>query len=297
MALGSDGMGVVVDIGPNVSEHLMKQRVIVNPGQGWDSDLEGPESPKGYLTLGASPAGTGTMQQYLLADQADVMSCPEHLTDAEAAAIPAAGLTAWRALMVRSQNAHPGRNILVPGIGGGVALFVMQFALAAGCNVYVTSSSTEKLRRAKELGATGGVLYTEEHWESKLATLLPRERRQFDTIIDGAGGDIVKSGVKLLRHNGTIVSYGMTVGPTMPFTMKAVIKNINLVGTTMGSRNDFSDMIEFIRTQTIRPIVSHIVHGMDDLDEIEGLFGILHKGSQFGKLVLQIREGSNASRL
>lgn len=119
MALGSDGMGVVVDIGPNVSEHLMKQRVIVNPGQGWDSDLEGPESPKGYLTLGASPAGTGTMQQYLLADQADVMSCPEHLTDAEAAAIPAAGLTAWRALMVRSQNAHPG------GISWSLALVVV----------------------------------------------------------------------------------------------------------------------------------------------------------------------------
>ena len=158
MALGSDGVGVVIDVGPKASGLWMRRRVLINPGQGWISDLEGPESPRGYLTLGASPAGTGTMQEYMLVDQADIVSAPEYLTDAEAAAIPAAGLTAWRGLMVRSQNALSGRNILVPGIGGGVALFVMQFALAAGCKVYVTSSSPEKLQRAKELGATGGVL-------------------------------------------------------------------------------------------------------------------------------------------
>ncbi|KAK5054519.1 hypothetical protein LTR84_001410 [Exophiala bonariae] len=297
MALGSDGVGMVVDIGPNASGLWMNRRVIVNPGQGWVSDPEAPESAKGYLTLGASPAGTGTMQQYMLVDQADVVSCPEHLTDAEAAAMPAAGLTAWRALMVRSKNAFPGRNILITGIGGGVALFVLKFALAAGCNVYVTSSSVEKLRRAKELGAAGGVLYTEPDWESKLASLLPQDRKQFDAIIDGAGGNIVKSAARLLRNNGTIVAYGMTVSPTMPFTMKALIENIQLVGTTMGSRKDFFDMVELVRTQRIRPIVSHVVYGMNNLDEIEWLFRLLQEGSQFGKLVLQIRESSKTSNL
>ena len=287
----------MIDVGPKASGLWMRRRVLINPGQGWISDLEGPESPRGYLTLGASPAGTGTMQEYMLVDQADIVSAPEYLTDAEAAAIPAAGLTAWRGLMVRSQNALSGRNILVPGIGGGVALFVMQFALAAGCKVYVTSSSPEKLQRAKELGATGGVLYTEPDWEMKLEAMLPQERRRMDAIVDGAGGDIVKSAVKLLRDNGVIVSYGMTVGPTMPFTMKALVRNIQLMGTTMGSRKDFNDMVEFIRSKRIRPVVSNIVHGLDDLDEIEGLFHMLHKGSQFGKLVLQIREDTKGSRL
>ena len=118
-----------------------------------------------------------------------------------------------------------------------------------------------------------------------------------DAIVDGAGGDIVKSAVKLLRDNGVIVSYGMTVGPTMPFTMKALVRNIQLMGTTMGSRKDFNDMVEFIRSKRIRPVVSNIVHGLDDLDEIEGIFHMLHKGSQFGKLVLQIREDTKGSRL
>ncbi|KIV96765.1 hypothetical protein PV10_00586 [Exophiala mesophila] len=299
MAMGSDGVGVVVDMGPQASGLWMRQRVIINPGQGWVSHPEAPESPEGYLTLGASPAGTGTLQQYMLVDEADVVMAPEHLSDAEAAAIPAAGLTAWRGLMARSQNAVPGRNILVPGIGGGVALYVLRFAVALGCRVYVTSSSSEKLRRAKELGAAGGVLYTEPDWESKLLALLPAERKTFDAIIDGAGGEIVKSGVKLLRNNGVIVSYGMTVSPTMPYTMKALVRNIQLVGTTMGSRKEFHDMMQFIRTHKIHSNVSTVVQGLtvEKADELEELFRILAKGSQFGKLVVQIWQDGRESRL
>lgn len=299
VAMGSDGAGVVVDMGPQASGLWMRQRVVINPGQGWVSHAEAPESSKGYLTLGASPAGTGTLQQYMLVEEADVASAPEHLSDAEAAAIPAAGLTAWRGLMVRSQNAVAGRNILIPGIGGGVALWVLHFAVALGCRVYVTSSSQDKLRRAKELGAAGGALYTEPGWESKLLALLPAERSSFDAIIDGAGGDIVKSGVKLLRNNGTIVSYGMTVGPTMPYTMKALVRNVQVVGTTMGSRKEFLDMMQFIRTHKIQSNVSQVVRGLkvEVADEIEELFRILDKGSQFGKLVVQVREDARESRL
>ena len=290
IALCCDGVGQVVDIGPEASAVWLKCRVCINPGSGWLTDPDSPESPEGYLTRGASAGGMGTLQQYILVDQDDVVAAPEHLNDAEGAALPAAGLTAWRALMARSQNAFRDRNILVPGIGGGVALFVMQLALAVGCRVYVTSSSEEKLSRARALGATGGVLYTRRDWETELLALLPSTRKRIDAIIDGAGGDIVKSGVRVLKHNGVIVSYGMTIGPTVPFPMKAVLRNIQLVGTTMGSRKDFHDMVGFVGMKKIRPVISHVVRGIDEMNEVENLFRIMAQGTQFGKLVVQLRD-------
>ncbi len=287
-ALGSDGVGVVVDVGSQASGRWIGKRVIINPGLGWASDSEGPESPEGYLTLGASLAGIGTLQEHVLVHQGEIVDVPDHLTDAEAAAIPSAGLTAWRAVMVRCQNALAGRNILITGIGGGVALFALQFALAAGCRVFVTSSKEEKLRRASELGAAGGVLYTQPGWEMQMVGLLPKDRPLFDAIIDGAGGDIVKSGVKLLRQNGTIVCYGMTQRPSMPYTMKAVGRNIQLAGSTMGSRKEFFAMLDFIRLHKIQPLVSEVVQGLDDMDQLERLWETIAQGTQFGKLVVQI---------
>ena len=288
IALGSDGVGTVIDVGQSASGRWIGRRVTINPGLGWASDPEAPETPEGYLTLGASLAGIGTLQEYVLVDQAEIADVPDHLTDVEAAAIPAAGLTAWRAVMVRCQNALAGRNILVTGIGGGVALFALQLAVAVGCRVFVTSSKEEKLRRARELGAAGGVLYTQPDWEMEILELLPKDRPLFDAIVDGAGGDIVKSGVKLLRQNGTIVCYGMTQGPSMPFTMKAVARNIQLVASTMGPRKEFFAMLDFIRLHKIKPLVSEVVQGLDDIDQLERLWKTMAKGAQFGKLVVQL---------
>ena len=103
------------------SEKWLHKRVVLNPGRGWDSHPKAPESENGYMTLGASPAGTGTLQEYVIVDERDVFATPGHLSDVEAAALPTAGLTAWRALMINSKNAVSGQNILVTGIGGGVA--------------------------------------------------------------------------------------------------------------------------------------------------------------------------------
>lgn len=136
----------------------------------------------------------GTLQEMVAFPASDVELAPEHLSDAEAAALPLAGLTAWRALSTKSANAEPGRNILITGIGGGVALMVLMFAVAKGCNVFVTSSSAEKIDRAKSLGAKGGVIYKdEEGWPKTLRKLLPKDRPFLDAVIDGAGGDIVSS--------------------------------------------------------------------------------------------------------
>lgn len=197
----ADGAGVVTATGSNpAAKKWLGKRVVVNPGQGWKDDPDGPESPTGYAILGGTKLNPrGTLAEVMCVDESEVEESPSYMSDVEAAAVPLTGLTAWRALMVKSGNAKPGRNILVTGIGGGVAIMALLFAAAAGCRVYVSSSSEEKLTKAKELGAAGGINYKEKDWDKKLMAMLPNDRKYLDAIIDGAGGDVVLKGMKMLK--------------------------------------------------------------------------------------------------
>ena len=277
----------------SASDFSPGQRVLINPGTGWISSSTAPEGP--YAVLGGtSSTPLGTLQEFISVPILDVVHCPPHLTDAEAAALPLAGLTAWRALVTKSNNAEPGRNILVTGIGGGVALMVLLFAAARGCHVFVTSSSDEKIEKAKTLGAKGGVLYTdEEGWPKRLKSLLPVDRPYLDAVVDSAGGDIVGSTWKIMKLGGVVVSYGMTSlnQPTLP--MQAVMKNIELRGSTMGSRREFEDMVRFVGKKGIRPVVGWVLEGIENLEGIDGLFEQLKAGSQFGKLVVRVAGGAD----
>lgn len=200
--MGADGVGVVVGAGPDVSGQWQGKRVILNPGVGWKDSPDGPEDPKGYRIMGGTKAyNKGTMQEFVAIEEGEVEEAPEHLSDAEAAALPLTGLTGWRALVSKGgeRNSGKGAAVLLTGIGGGVALVALRFAVARGADVYVTSSSQEKIQKAVELGAKGGVSYKEEGWEKKLLGMLPSGKTSFDAIIDGAGGDAVEKGAKLLK--------------------------------------------------------------------------------------------------
>ncbi|KAI9841982.1 MAG: hypothetical protein M1837_007548 [Sclerophora amabilis] len=228
----ADGAGTVVATGSTPSAQLDAQwkgkRVVLTPGRGWADAPEGPEGGS-YAILGGTKASPlGTLQEFITVDAGEVEEAPAHLSAVEAAALPLTGLTTWRAVFTKSGNAEPGRNLLITGIGGGVALMALQLASAAGCNVFVTSGSAEKLRKAKELGAQGGVNYKEEGWEKKLVEQLPAGRKYVDAVIDGAGGDIVDKAAKILKVGGVIVSYGMTLGPKISCPMSAILKNIEV---------------------------------------------------------------------
>ncbi|KAL8889533.1 MAG: hypothetical protein Q9215_003187 [Flavoplaca cf. flavocitrina] len=272
-------------------------RVLINPGSGWLTNPEGPE--EAYTVHGGtSTSPLGMLQEYVAVPATEVEPAPDHLSDEEAAALPLAGLTAWRAFSTKSANAEAGRNILVTGIGGGVALMVLLFGVARGCNVYVTSSSTEKIERAKSLGAKGGVRYTDEAgWPKALRQLLPLDRPFLDAVIDGAGGDIVTSSWKLLKLGGVIVSYGITsiAPPTLP--MQAVMKNIELKGSTMGSRREFGEMVRFVREHQIKPVVGRVVAGINNLGGIDELFNDLNEGRQFGKLVVGMSDSNKVVQI
>ncbi|PGG96620.1 hypothetical protein GX51_07745 [Blastomyces parvus] len=295
----ADGVGTVVSAGPDVTEphSWLQKRVILNPGTGWLDSEEGPESPTGYAIMGGTKFNTkGTLQEYVTIDVSEVEEAPAHLTDVEAAALPLTGLTAWRALVTKAgaKNSSQGAAILITGIGGGVALMALRFAVARGVHVVVTSSSEEKLKLAVGLGAKGGVNYKEPQWEKKALELLPAGKKNYDAIIDGAGGDSVEKGVKLLKAGGILSVYGMTVSPKMPFTTPAFLKNIEVKGSTMGSRKEFRDMVRFVNEQKIKPIISRVVQGIDNLKAIEGLFDDMKNGSQFGKLVIEIANSGDS---
>ncbi|KAI1394121.1 oxidoreductase [Hypoxylon trugodes] len=292
----SDGCGTVVEVGSEVPSGslLIGKRVILTPIRNWDSAKDGPEEPSKFGAIGGSVASPiGTASDYALLTPADFEPAPAHLSAHEAAALPLVGLTAWRALSTKILNGDlqsaAGRNILITGIGGGVALSALQFASALGANVYVTSGDPSKLERAKSLGAKGGVSYREAAWDKQLAALLSPSRPYLDAVIDGAGGDVVARSVRLLRPGGIIAVYGMTVGPKMDWVMTAVLKNVELKGTTMGSRAEFRDMVNFVREHQIRPVVSRVARGgLADIAGVDSLFEDMRHGRQFGKLVIEI---------
>jgi len=294
----ADGYGVVTSVGSSASKSWLGKKVILTPGRGWKDSPDGPESRTGYAVLGGTKTcPLGTLQEVICVDENEVEEAPAHLTPAEAAALPLTGLTGWRALVSKSGNAEKGRNILVTGIGGGVALNVMQFAVGMGANTYVTSGSQDKIDKAKSIGAKGGVSYKAEGWEKELRKQLPKDRPFIDAIIDGAGGNVIAKATRLLKPGGVVVQYGMTVAPKMDWSMNAVLNNLELKGSTMGSRKEFGDMVAFVNEKKIKPIVSRVVKGIDNIKDIDGLFEDMKKGSQFGKLVIEIQDGGNSSKL
>lgn len=287
----SDGVGIVSSTGAAAASWKSK-RVILTPGRNWASDPAGPEAGAAYGILGGTKTcPIGTAQEVICVDASEVEEAPVHLSDVEAAALPLTGLTAWRALVTKSGAFAAGTNVLVTGIGGGVALNVLQFAVAKGVNVYVSSGSEEKIRKAVAMGARGGVNYKSEGWEKELLKSLPEERPALDAIVDGAGGEVIAKATRLLKVGGVVVSYGMTISPKMDWLMGAVLKNIELRGSTMGSRDEFRQMVRFVGETGIKPVVSRVVQGLESLEDIDGLFEDMKSGSQFGKLVIEVAKG------
>ncbi|MFN8281551.1 MAG: zinc-binding dehydrogenase [Saprospiraceae bacterium] len=271
------GLKFPVILGSDVCGSYDFKSVIINPGTGWGSDHKAQSAS--YQILGL-PENGGLAEQVLTRpDRLHVK--PEHLTDLEAAALPLAGLTAFRALVVK---AKPQRNesVLITGIGGGVALFAMQFAIALGLKVYVTSSSDEKLNRALSMGASGGFNYKSADWQKGVQS----EAGLMDIIIDGAGGEDFGKLVKVAAPGGRIVSYGATRGSWSGLQVQSVFwKQLSIFGSTMGSDEDFSNMIRMVNDYKIVPVVDKVL----PLDQINEAIQYMAVGSQFGKIVIDLR--------
>jgi propionyl-CoA synthetase len=188
--------------------------------------------------------------------------------------------------------------VLLTGVGGGVALLALQMAVAAGANVYVTGGSESKITRAIKLGAKAGSLYTDPTWPTQIAHHLPRSRPYLDCVIDSAGGEIATLAQKArLKNGGKVVLYGMTAAPKLSYTMKDVLKNIEVLGSTMGSAHEFALSIRFIQHHKISPVLDTV---LDGLDHAHNGFDLLANADarSGGKVVIRIASlNTNRSKL
>ena len=282
---GSDGVGEVVAFGPTAEEgpgagvapaSWLGKRVIINPSFAWGA-AQGAQGPD-FSILGLPR--DGTLAEKIAVPAAQLAEAPAHLGDEEAAALPLAGLTAWRALMARAAL-RSGERVLLSGVGGGVALFALQFAVAAGAEVWVTSSSPDKIARAVALGAKGGFDYTRPGWAAEAA----REAGGlFDVIIDSAGGRGFEALIDLAAPGGRIAFFGATRGNPDSLPMRKIFwRQLSLLGTTMGSPEDWRAMLEAVSRQGLRPVVSQVF----PFAEAARAFDLMEAGGQFGKIVLK----------
>lgn len=273
---GSDGAGIVVECGPGVDTAWNEQEVIINPAFDWGHS-EAAQSPR-FSILGLPK--DGTFAEFIKVPVSQLAHKPSHLSWEQAAALPLAGLTAYRALFKRAQMlAH--ERVLINGIGAGTALFALQFAVAAGALPCVTSSSPWKLERAHELGAKAGVLYNLPEWHSEFA----KHHGPFEVIIDSAGGHGFGDLLDLAAPGGRIVFFGATRGNPGDLQLRKIFwRQLSLLGTTMGSPSDFTEMVQFVKAHAIKPVVSEVL----PLKDIGAAFNRMERGEQFGKLVIQL---------
>jgi zinc-binding alcohol dehydrogenase/oxidoreductase len=278
---GSDGAGVVVEAVKDQNASTLGdwtgKEVIINPSMLW-GQTSAYQDQKNFRILGLPD--NGTLAEYVKVPIGNLVEKPAHLSFEEAAALPLAGVTAYRAAMTRAK-VQAGEKVLITGIGGGVALFAFQFALAAGALIYVTSGSDEKLDKATEMGAKGAVNYNNADWVRRLR----EQAGDFDVTIDGAGGDGINDLLDLAAPGSRIVLYGATRGnPSNLVARRIFWKQLNVLGSTMGSPDDFEAMAGFIRQHTIRPVVDRVF----GFEEAEAAFRWMEGEKQFGKIVVKI---------
>ena len=275
--LGSDGSGEVAARGEGPGGPDEGSEVVIHPSLYW---TEGPVPGKDYRILGLPD--DGTYAQFVKVPAENVFPKPSHLSHEEAAAIPLAALTAYRALFVRGRL-REGETVLIPGVGSGVATFLVQMATAAGATVFVTSGSEEKIEKAKELGAEGGITYDTENWSRELRGMTGG----VDLSVDHVGGEAIEACLNLAKPGSRVVTYGGTAGPKAEVTLPRIfLKWLDVLGTAMGNAEDFGKMLSFYEEHGLHPVIDETF----PLEEAAAAMDHMEEGSGIGKIVLQIPE-------
>ncbi len=269
--LGSDVCGLLAH------QHI-STRVLVDPSFGWGADPRA--QGKDFHILGMPTQG-GFAEEVCVPNE-NIHPAPSHLTDEECAALPLAGVTGYRALM-RQGACTVHDVVVVTGIGGGVATMIASFALALGCKVIVTSRSQAKIDRVLEHltspNITGLVTDADGAWASTLKKHAPT------LVVDSIGGDMVNAYMDALVPGGRIAMYGTSKGTAPSFNLHRLYwKQITLIGSTMGTSQDFADMLEFVSTHKITPIIDRVY----TLEEGAAAFDRMKNSEQVGKIIIRV---------
>lgn len=272
----SDGVGVVATAGKGVSRVKVGDRVAPIFYPKW---LEGRPAAENMARALGGAAADGVLAEYALFDESGLVYVPAHWTDEEAATLPCAGVTAWNALLTFG-NIKPGDSVVVLGTGG-VSVFALQFAKLCGARVIITSSSDEKLARAKELGADALINYkTTPYWPKAVVDLT--DGVGADYVVDTVGG--LKQSIAAVRGGGAVAFVGLLTGMTAEVDLVTFMgKSARVQAVDVGSRKMFEDMIKAIEFHSIRPAVDR-VFGFSELPEA---LNYLREARHFGKVCLR----------
>lgn len=273
LILGSDGAGVVEEVGEGVEHLSVGDEVIINPALRWDKNSDAP--PAGFDILGMPDHGTIAEKIAISAEQ--VEKKPAHLSWEEAGVLALAGLTGYRALVTKG-NVQKGQTVLIPGAGSGVATYIIQFAKAFGARVIVTSRSAEKREQALKIGADRAI-DSNSDWEIEL------QDETIDLVIDSVGRATFNKSLQVLKQGGRIVIFGATTEDTVDFNLRDFFYGqYQLFGSTMGSREELRELIALMEKEKIKPVVGHTFK----LEDIQDAFDFLEVNNQFGKIAIKI---------
>jgi zinc-binding alcohol dehydrogenase/oxidoreductase len=272
--LGSDGAGRVVEVGARAQDRLLGQHVVINPCLDWGDDnrVQGPN----FRLLGMPDPGT--LAEFVIVPVANVYAKPSNLSFVEAAALPVAGLTAYRAVFTRG-CLRSGETVLVTGAGGGVATFATQMAANVGARVFVTSASEVKRAKARQLGAEMAFDHSNPYWPDEVRRYLGHG---VDVVIDGAGGSAFSMSLKVLQPGGRLVNYGATLGPAKDAEVRRIFwKQLTVLGTTMGTPSEFEGILK-LYSDNLRPVIDS-EYALADIAQAQLQ---MESGAQFGKIIL-----------
>ncbi|HKV03981.1 MAG TPA: NAD(P)-dependent alcohol dehydrogenase [Candidatus Acidoferrales bacterium] len=273
----SDGAGEVVAVGASVSRFKVGDRVIPTFFQLW---IDGPP-PKNRKALGAPL--DGTLAEYISLHEDGWVAIPDSLSFEEAATLTCAGPTAWNALMTVGARTKPGDTVLCLGTGG-VSMFALQFARAAGARVIVTSSSDAKIERARGFGAFGGVNYkTHPEWEKDVLALTGG--RGVDCVIENGGIGTLARSFQCVGWGGKIALIGVLAGPqgnANPHDL--MFKSASLHGIGVGSRASLEQLIQAIEINRIKPVIDRVF----PFDRALDAFRLQASGDFLGKIVITV---------
>ena len=272
----SDGVGEVVAVGPGVRRVAPGDRVCPTYFQNWicgEPDLE-------RLTGSLGGPIDGTLAEYMCLPEDGVVKAPAHLTDLEAATLPCAALTAWSALVTRS-NTRPGDRVLVQGCGG-VALFAVAFAKVLGAHVTVITSSDERAERVKAMGADATINYRAVPEWAK-ATQAITGGQGYDLILELGGEKTLPQSLRCIRPGGTLAMIGVLSGSTMTTPLGLIVtRQVRLQGVTVGNRDGLEAMLRAIEQHRIKPVVDRVFA----FAELKEALAYLKSGAQFGKICI-----------
>ena len=284
--MGADGAGVVDKVGTEVTSVAVGDRVTINPGIS-DRTCEFCKRGEQSLCVKFRLLGEhrpGTFADYVVVPQENVRRLDAGVSFETAAAYTLATLTAWRMLVTRARVLE-GEDVLIWGIGGGVAQAAMRIALIRGARVWVTSGSDEKLARAKELGAHETINHRETPVGKEIRART--KKRGMDVVIDSVGESTWNESLIALGRAGRLVTCGGTSGPMVATDIRRLFWNQwTIMGSTMGNDSEFDTVIREMSSGKLDPVIDSVF----DLENGRAAFERMSNGEQFGKIVLRIAD-------